>query len=148
MEREFSAGGVVVRRMRGRWWLAAVQPAGKEALALPKGLVDAGEKPEAAAAREVGEETGVEAELVGKLGDIKYVYTRAWGGGERVFKIVSFYLFRWRKGTIGRIAPEMRREIAAARWIPLAEAGRLLSYKGEREMAGKALQWARAQEDT
>jgi 8-oxo-dGTP pyrophosphatase MutT (NUDIX family) len=147
MTREFSAGGVVVRQMRGRWWLAAIEPAGrsssagKTVLALPKGLVDAGETPEQAALREVREETGVEALLVAKLGDIKYVYTRSWAGGERVFKVVSFYLLRYESGKLGEIAPEMRVEVHRAQWIPLDDAPRELAYKGEREMAAKALEY-------
>jgi 8-oxo-dGTP pyrophosphatase MutT (NUDIX family) len=138
MRREFSAGGVLVRRLRGRWWLAAIRPGGRpEGLwALPKGLIGPGESPEEAALREVGEETGLEAAQVEKLGDVKYVYTWA---GERVFKIVSFYLFRYRSGRIGDIAPEQRIEVDEARWLPLEEAPKLLAYKGEREMAAKAL---------
>ncbi len=144
MTREFSAGGVVLRQMRGRWWLAAIEPAGRSrqaVLALPKGLVDEGERPEQTALREVREETGVEAELIGKLGDIKYVYTRSWAGGERVFKVVSFYLLRYQSGKLGDITPEMRVEVARAEWIPLHDAPRRLAYKGEREMAAKALEY-------
>jgi 8-oxo-dGTP pyrophosphatase MutT (NUDIX family) len=138
MRREFSAGGVLVRRLRGRWWLAAIRPAGRpEGLwALPKGLIGPGESPEEAALREVREETGLEATPVQKLGDVRYVYTWA---GERVFKIVSFYLFRYRSGRLGDIAPEQRIEVDEARWLPLDEAPKLLAYKGEREMAAKAL---------
>ncbi len=147
MTREFSAGGVVVRQMRGRWWLTAIEPAGrspsgkKTIWALPKGLVDEGERPEQTALREVREETGVEATLVGKLGDIKYVYTRSWAGGERVFKVVSFYLLRYVSGKLGEIAPEMRIEVGRVEWIPLEDAPRQLAYKGEREMAAKALEY-------
>lgn len=145
MTREFSAGGVVVRHLRGRWWMAAMEPEGrnqsgkKPVLALPKGLVDAGERPEQTAVREVREETGVEAGLVTKLGDIKYVYTRSWAGGERVFKVVSFYLLRYVSGELGDITSEMRIEVRRVEWIPLDEAPRRLAYKGEREMADKAL---------
>jgi 8-oxo-dGTP pyrophosphatase MutT (NUDIX family) len=147
MEREFSAGGVVLRHMRGRWWLAVVEPAGrtkaggKVTLALPKGLVDSGETPEKTAIREVREETGVEATLIGKLGNIKYVYTRSWAGGERVFKVVSFYLLRYESGELGEITPEMRIEVGNAQWIPLEDAPRRLAYKGEREIAAKTLQY-------
>ena len=80
------------------------------------------------------EETGVEGRLVGKLGDVRYVYT--WEG-ERVFKVVSFYLFRYARGRLGEIPPSTprgrRRTLA-----PPGEAPRLLAYKGEREMAERA----------
>lgn len=147
MEREFSAGGVVVRPMRGRWWLAAIEPQGRSqhgkqpVLALPKGLVDSGETPEQTAVREVHEETGVSARVMCKLGDIKYVFTRTYGGGERVFKIVSFYLLRYQSGKLGEISSDMRIEVRRVVWLPLDEAPRRLSCKGEREMAEKALNY-------
>ena len=127
-----------MRRLNGRWMLAAIRPQGKKpgVWALPKGLIGPGEKPEEAALREVAEEAGVEARLVQKLGDIRYVYTWA---GERVFKVVSFYLFRYGRGRLGAISPEQEIEVAEVRWLPLEEAPRLLAYRGEREMAEKAL---------
>jgi 8-oxo-dGTP pyrophosphatase MutT (NUDIX family) len=139
MLREFSAGAVLVRRLRGRWWLAAIRPGGKPegTWALPKGNIGRGESPEATAVREVTEETGLVGGSVGKLGDVRYVYTRS--GGERVFKVVSFYLLRYQRGRIDNVAPAFRREVAEARWLPLDEAQQLLSYPGEREMADKAL---------
>jgi 8-oxo-dGTP pyrophosphatase MutT (NUDIX family) len=139
VEREFSAGAVVVRRLRGRWVLAAIRPQGKpEGLwALPKGNIGRGEKADAAALREAAEETGVRGELLAKLGDVKYVYTR--GGGVRVFKVVSFFLVRYTGGRLGAIGEEQRVEVADTRWLPLAEAPRLLAYGGERDMATKAL---------
>jgi 8-oxo-dGTP pyrophosphatase MutT (NUDIX family) len=81
MRREFSAGGVVIRRLRGDWVFAAIRPAGKKPglWALPKGNIAPDEKPDATAIREVEEETGVQARLVTKLGDVRYVYT--WAGG-------------------------------------------------------------------
>ncbi len=135
--REFSAGGVLVRRLRGRWWLAAIRPNGKPegVWALPKGLIDAGESGAATAVREVAEETGLAVTLVEKLGDVRYVYSR---GGERIFKVVSFFLLRYRGGRIGELPPGMELEVAEARWLPLDEAPRLLAYGGEREMAKKA----------
>jgi len=139
VEREFSAGGVLVKVIRGRPMLAAIRPRGKpEGLwALPKGKIDPGERPEATAVREVREETGVEGTLVEKLGDVKYTYTRR--GGVRVFKIVSFYLVAAGRGRLGEIEERMRIEVAEARWLPLEEAPKLLAYGGEREMAKKAL---------
>jgi 8-oxo-dGTP pyrophosphatase MutT (NUDIX family) len=158
MVREISAGGVVIRKRDGLWWMAAIEPPSahqasvtdpavttgrgpKPVLALPKGLVDPGEKPVASAVREVYEETGITAEVIAKLDDIKYVYSRSWGDGQRVFKIVSFYLMRYRSGRINHIAPEMRIEVARALWIPLGDAPKLLAYKGERQMAKRALDY-------
>ena len=137
MKREFSAGGVLVRRLRGRWWLAAIRPNGKPegVWALPKGLIDPGETGAATALREVAEETGVEGTLLEKLGDVRYVYSR---GGERIFKVVSFFLLRYRSGRIGELPAGMELEVAEARWLPLDEAPRLLAYGGERQMAEKA----------
>ena len=121
--------------------MAAIQPAGapsgdskgtrkrpsKPVLALPKGLVDAGEKALDTAVREVFEETGVTAEVITKLGDIKYVYSRSWGDGQRVFKIVSFYLMRYVSGRINQIAD-------------LEDAPKLLAYTGEKQMAQRAIE--------
>jgi 8-oxo-dGTP pyrophosphatase MutT (NUDIX family) len=151
MVREFSAGGVVLRRMSGEWHIAAIEPEkegsqsrSKSVLALPKGLVDEGETPEQTALREVREETGVTATLVRKLSDIKYVYVRSWSDGERVFKIVSFYLLHYLSGRINTIAPEMRIEVRRALWIPLADAPARLSYSGERQVARRAMEYVNA----
>jgi 8-oxo-dGTP pyrophosphatase MutT (NUDIX family) len=117
MEREFSAGGVAVRRMRGRWWMAAIVPRGKpKVLALPKGLVEPGEATADTALRETLEETGLRADHVAKLGDIRYVYTRQ---GVRIFKVVSFHLLRVRGGRLGEIDESMRLEVEDAHWLPL-----------------------------
>jgi 8-oxo-dGTP pyrophosphatase MutT (NUDIX family) len=144
VKREFSAGGVLVRRLRGRWMMAAIRPAGKTegVWALPKGLIDAGESPEETALREVAEETGAHGRSAGKLGDVKYVYTWA---GERIFKVVSFYLVRYSGGRLGDVPPEHRHEVAEVRWLPLENGPRLLAYGGEREMAKKALETLEAE---
>jgi ADP-ribose pyrophosphatase YjhB (NUDIX family) len=138
MEREFSAGAVVVRRLQGRWWLAAIRPGGKPegTWALPKGNLGRDESPEETALREVTEETGLEGISQGKLGDVRYVYSRR---GTRIFKVVSFYLVRYRRGRIDDVPKSFRHEVAEARWIPLEDAPRLLAYGGEREMAKAAL---------
>jgi 8-oxo-dGTP pyrophosphatase MutT (NUDIX family) len=129
--REFSAGGVVIRRMEGRPFVVVVRV--RDAiLALPKGHPDGRESAAAAARREVREETGVEADLVEKLGDIRYWYARE---GERVMKIVAFFLFRYRSGDVA----DHDHEVEEALWIPLEEAPGRLAYKGERQMAESAL---------
>jgi 8-oxo-dGTP pyrophosphatase MutT (NUDIX family) len=129
--REFSAGGVVVRRMEGRPFVVVVRV--RDAiLALPKGHPNGDESAAAAARREVREETGVDADLVEKLGDVRYWYAR---GGRRVMKVVSFFLFRYRSGDVA----DHDHEVEEALWIPLEEAPERLAYKGEREMAESAL---------
>ena len=162
MMREISAGGVVIRKGKGGWRMAAIEvplaPTSgtpkppservaqrpKRVIALPKGLVDPGEPPLETALREVREETGVTAVPVTKLADIKYVYVRSWGDGERVFKIVSFYLLRYLSGRINNIAPEMRIEVKRAFWTLLQEAPTLLSYKGERDVVCRALEYLKS----
>lgn len=158
MVREVSAGGVVVRQIDGAWHIAAIEPrrdseppqtarkkkSPSSPLALPKGLVDPGEKPDQTALRELREETGVTAKLVGKLADIKYFYIRSWGDKQRVFKIVSFYLLHYCSGEIDDINPDMRIEVKRALWLPLEEAPAKLSYRSERDVARKALEYMTA----
>jgi 8-oxo-dGTP pyrophosphatase MutT (NUDIX family) len=163
MEREISAGGVVLQQISGVWQVALIEPRKDEprkhepqtespepapsktprkrsraVLTLPKGLVDAGEKPQAAAVREVLEETGIVAEPVTKLSDNKYVYVRIWGDGKRVFKIVSFYLMRYVSGQIDNLAPDMRIEVKRALWVPLTDAASQLAYSNERKVLRQA----------
>ncbi len=160
MVREISAGGVVLRHTSEGWQVAVIEPqkeslpavsgkarrktSQKMLLALPKGLVDPGEKPEQAAVREVAEETGLTAVPVTKLGDIKYAYVRTWGDQERVFKIVSFYLFHYQSGKIDEIAADMRIEVKRALWIPLEEAVAKLAYRGEKDMVRRAQAYVKA----
>ncbi|HEV2591374.1 MAG TPA: NUDIX domain-containing protein [Gaiellaceae bacterium] len=137
MKREFSAGAVLVRRLQGRWMIAAIRPAGKRegTWALPKGRIDPGERAEETALREVAEETGAHGTSLGKLGDVKYWFN--WDG-ERVFKVVSFFLVRYSGGRLGDIPAEFRHEVADVQWLPLEDAPSLLAYTGERDMARKA----------
>ncbi len=143
----------MLRHMRGQWWIAAIHPRddsekkpSKKVLGLPKGLIDPGEKPADTAVREVREETGLDAALIAKLLDIKYTYVRSWGNKQKVFKVVSFYLLRYRSGRIGEITPEMQHEVDGAEWVPLVEAERRLSYSGERQAARVAREYVESNE--
>jgi len=132
-EQERSAGGVVVRGEDAIVIVPTRRGAqGQRVLALPKGHVDPGETPDRTAAREVREETGVDARLVERLGEVRYFYQR---DGKRIFKRVTFYLFAYRDGSLD----DHDDEVEEARWMPLAEAAEALSYDGEREMAARAL---------
>lgn len=131
MRREFSAGGVVIRRVEGQTEVALVSP--REGIyALPKGHPDAGESLEQAATREVREETGLLADPVERLGEVRYWYRL---GGDRVLKTVTFFLFRFRSGSVA----DHDDEVVWAGWVPLSEAVEQLTYPGEQEMATKAL---------
>lgn len=134
---EFSAGGVVVRGDETIVIVPRRRAAnGRAVVALPKGHVDPGETPPQAAVREVREEAGVEAELVEKLGDVRYWYQR---DGKRIAKVVAFYLFDYRSGD----PADHDAEVEEARWVPLERAARELSYRGEREMVQRALERVR-----
>jgi 8-oxo-dGTP pyrophosphatase MutT (NUDIX family) len=130
---EFSAGGVVVRGDDVIVIVPVKRAAdGRRVVGLPKGHLDGDETPEQAAVREVAEETGVDAELIDELGDVRYRYDRK---GRRVDKVVRFYLFEYRSGDVA----DHDHEIEEARWVPLREATRELTYDGEREMVQRAL---------
>ena len=131
MIREFSSGGLVIRNLKGRPFLAVVRVRDK-ILALPKGHPEPGESAQEAAQREVREETGLEATPVEKLGDVRYWYAR---DGDRVLKVVSFFLFRYRSGRL----EDHDDEVEEALWIPLEEAPERLAYRGEKDMAKAAL---------
>jgi 8-oxo-dGTP pyrophosphatase MutT (NUDIX family) len=132
-EREVSAGGVVVHRGKVLVIVPARRAAdGSLVLALPKGHPDAGETIVQAATREVREETGVTAEPVEQLGEVRYWYVR---GRRRVAKSVFFFLFRYGGGD----PADHDDEVLEARWMGLVEAQQALTYPGEREMVARAL---------
>lgn len=131
---EFSAGGVVVN---GAHEVVVIVPTrraadGSKVLALPKGHPDGAESAAEAALREVREEAGVDTELVGSLGEVRYWYQR---GGRRIAKVVEFFLLRYVSGDVD----DHDHEVEHARWIPATEAVDTLTYAGERDMVREAL---------
>lgn len=157
MLREISSGGVLVRPAAEGWELAVIEPQREasivkksdkkrhtEVLALPKGLIDPGEKPAQTAIREVHEETGLTGSILAKLTDIKYTYVRSWGDKQQVFKIVSFYLLKYESGTVDDVSAAMRIEVKRAQWIPLEGAERRLAYRGERDVIRLAREYLKS----
>ena len=128
-EREESFGGVVVHEGN----VLVITPAGRPQIStLPKGGAEEGEPPEATAQREVREETGVEARVLERLGDVRYRYRRR---GVRVDKTVGFYLCEY----VGGDTADHDHEVDDARWMPIEQARTELTYPGEREMIERAL---------
>jgi 8-oxo-dGTP pyrophosphatase MutT (NUDIX family) len=132
-KREVSAGGVVVHEGRVLVIVPTRRAAdGSLVLALPKGHPDGEETAEQAAAREVREETGVQAELVEDLGEVRYWYVR---NGRRIAKSVRFFLFDYLSGDVA----DHDDEVLEARWLELERARVELTYPGERKMVKLAI---------
>jgi 8-oxo-dGTP diphosphatase len=133
--REISAGCVVYRIEGEGTQVVLIQPRDRNAWALPKGLIERGESPETAAAREALEETGLTGKLAGKIDTIKYSYTAKWESPPiQVFKIVTFYLLEFTGGD----PANHDREVEKVQWFPIEDAIRHASYKQEKDILRKA----------
>jgi 8-oxo-dGTP pyrophosphatase MutT (NUDIX family) len=132
---QVSAGGVVFRGEKDRLEVVIVSVGGQNRWQLPKGLVDAGEKPEITAVREAHEEAGVDSEVVQHLETIEYWFAGL-DGGERVrfHKHVHFYLLRYLAGD----TRDHDWEVNEARWVPIDDATRQLTFDSERRVMGRA----------
>jgi 8-oxo-dGTP pyrophosphatase MutT (NUDIX family) len=133
---EVSAGGVVYRTgVDGAEICLAARRTrrGRLAWGLPKGNVEPDETPEAAALREVREETGLEAEIEHDLGTIRYLYV--WDG-VRIRKQVRFFLMRATGGDVADHDDEME----DVRWFAARGAATRAAYRGEREVIGRAVE--------
>lgn len=137
MKREFSAGGIVLRQAQDKSWEvlliknAAMRDPKKAYWGFPKGHINIGEKSEEAAAREIKEETGIEVEIVKKLGDSRYVFSK---NGEKVFKVVVYFQLKY---ISGEIKPQDL-EVLEVKWVDKEEALKLLSFKKDKEMLERA----------
>lgn len=132
---QVSAGGVVFRENESRSEIAIVKIVPEMRWQLPKGIIDEGETPEKAALREVREEAGVHAELIGPIDVIEYWFTAERHGEQRRYhKFVHFFLMRYESGDVS----DHDDEVAEARWVAIDEAIEMLAFKSEREVVGKA----------
>ena len=144
-KREFSAGGVVFRKFKIQnskfkiRWLVA-KHSGYKKWILPKGLIDPGESSEAAAVREVKEETGIKAKIVNKIKPAeRYVYTFE---GKRVFKVVQYYLMEYVSGDVKDHDWEME-EVG---WVLFDEAKKRLDFSGQKKVLKQAKEMVEKEE--
>ena len=131
-----SSGGVVFRPAGAAHEVALIRVARSDghAWALPKGWVEKGEDLEQTAVREVREETGLNAKVLRKLGEITYeFYSRA--DRNRVHKTVHLFLLE----CLGGDPADHDDEVEEVRWFPLSDAVKTLTYKNERDMLEKAI---------
>jgi len=130
MKREFSAGGIVFNN-NGRVLLT--KHSQNKHWSFPKGLIDPGQTPEQAAVREVKEEGGVEAEILERLGYNKYVYTL---NGEKIFKIVTYFLMKYISGD----PKDHDWEVSEANWYTPTDALKQLTFSQDKQLLKKALE--------
>lgn len=134
MKREISAGGIVFNS-EGQVLLVSagsLRDRSKLHWKFPKGHIEGEETSEQAALREVAEETGIQAEIVTKLGDSKYTYPFK---GEKIFKIVVYFIM---KLVSGETKPQDG-EIDEVRWVEVGEALKMLSFSADKKLLQKAI---------
>jgi len=130
MKREFSAGGIV---FNDKGQVLLTQHSQNKSWGFPKGLIDPGQTSKEAALREVKEEGGVEAEILEKVGDSKYVYTF---NNEKIFKVVTIYFMKYLSGD----PKDHDWEVMDIGWFSPEEALKKLSFPNDKLLLKKALE--------
>lgn len=130
---EHSSGGAVIDLRDGAPFVAMIATRGRSRWGLPKGAVSPGETSEQAALREVLEETGLDAEIIGLLDTIEYFFR---AGDTLIKKRVDFYLMRY---VSGALTPQLS-EVDDVEWVALAEAIQRSSFESEKKLLSSALE--------
>lgn len=133
---QVSSGGVIFRPGTAGMEIALIRKTlkgGKRIWCLPKGWVEPGESFEDAAVREVREETGLDGEILQKIGETSYqFYSKE--DRARIDKTVHFFLMNCRGGNTA----DHDDEVEAADWFPLEQVETIMAYPTEKEMVRKA----------
>ena len=127
VRRIFSSGGIVIKTDGDKPMVLVTQHSGHHGWDFPKGHVESGEAVEAAALREVLEETGVIAEIVEKVGRSEYFYKDE---GEKVFKTVIYFLMNY----VGEGVATTAEEVSAIVWLDPEEVEDKLTFKGSKDV--------------
>ncbi|HEY3135574.1 MAG TPA: NUDIX hydrolase [Blastocatellia bacterium] len=134
---QISAGGVAFRKKDGQIEVALISVGEDNRWQLPKGLVNKGESTEAAAVREVREETGIETEVVERIDKVEYWYFwKEEGKRVRYHKFVYFYLLRYKSGDVA----DHDREVNEARWVEIDGAVKMLAFDSEKKIVKEAME--------
>jgi 8-oxo-dGTP pyrophosphatase MutT (NUDIX family) len=131
--KEHSSGGAVIAMRDGAAHVALIATRSRTRWGLPKGAVSEGETSEAAALREVREETGLTARIVRRLDTIEYFFR---AGDTLIQKSVDFYLMEY---VAGELEPQLS-EVDDVEWVELSEALERASFDSERKLLETALQ--------
>jgi len=137
VKREISAGGAVFKKKKKELLWLLVQPKRSDSSKpinwrLAKGIIEERESTEATAKREVEEEAGIKVKILDKIGKTTYFYTFK---GQRIFKIIIFYLMQYQAETGNGVNGV---EIEKSQWVPYQEAYQKLTFDSEKKILKKA----------
>jgi|SRR3989338_4922304 len=131
MINETSAGGIVYRKGEKKVFILMIKDH-NDKWTFPKGAIEKGESKEQAALREVQEETGIKAEIIDKLDDNKFFFTR---DGEKVFKIVHLFLMRTEQKEL-----RAQWEVKDVKWFDIDDVLKNIGYKNQADIIKKAIE--------